>query len=541
MNVNNLSVKTRLGLGFSVVIIIGIIVSVFGRGKMVAIGEEMDVLINDRIVQYQKVGEIRNNAATVARLVRNIALLTDATAMRAEHDRIIKLRESNQSIYSELEQAIDTSTGKELLLLSHAARVPYNAVLDKAIALGMDNHNDEARDVLLLESRPLQVKYFKALDDLQAYENQRMAESGERSRTIVREAGRWMLIGALLAAILGAVVAWRLTRTLTGQLGGEPAYASNVARQIAGGNLAVDVVLAGGDRHSMLAAMREMRDSLSRVVAQVRASSDSVAAASSQIAQGNQDLSARTEAQASALEQTAASMEELHSAVQKNADHANAANRLAIRASGVASEGGAVVSEVVQTMRDINQSSRQINDIIGVIDAIAFQTNILALNAAVEAARAGEQGRGFAVVASEVRVLAGRSAQAAKEIKALIGASVERVEQGTALVDRAGSTMASVVDAIRQVTQIMSEITHASQEQALGVAAVGAAVSQMDQATQQNASLVEEMAAAAGMMREQAQDLVQAVSVFQLELDQPGRHARALRTIGPERELSLLN
>jgi methyl-accepting chemotaxis protein len=252
------------------------------------------------------------------------------------------------------------------------------------------------------------------------------------------------------------------------------------------------------------------------VLAQVRGSADSVANASAEIAQGNNDLSARTEHQASALEETAASMEELNSTVQQNAENARQANQLAMQASTVAVQGGEVVGQVVETMKGINDASRKISDIIGVIDGIAFQTNILALNAAVEAARAGEQGRGFAVVASEVRSLAGRSAEAAKEIKQLIGTSVDRVEQGTTQVDKAGETMAEVVTSIRRVTDIMGEISAASSEQSAGVAQVGEAVAQMDQATQQNAALVEEMAAAASSLKSQANELVQVVGVFKL-------------------------
>jgi methyl-accepting chemotaxis protein len=252
------------------------------------------------------------------------------------------------------------------------------------------------------------------------------------------------------------------------------------------------------------------------VLGQVRNSADSVALASAEIAQGNHDLSSRTEHQASALEETAASMEELNSTVQQNADNARQANQLAMNASTVAVQGGEVVGQVVETMKGINDASRKIGEIIGVIDGIAFQTNILALNAAVEAARAGEQGRGFAVVASEVRALAGRSADAAKEIKTLINASVERVEQGTALVDKAGATMTEVVSSIRRVTDIVGEITAASGEQRAGVAQVSEAVSTMDQATQQNAALVEEMAAAASSLKSQAEDLVGVVGVFKL-------------------------
>ena len=290
-----------------------------------------------------------------------------------------------------------------------------------------------------------------------------------------------------------------------------------LAHAVAAGDLTTQMQAYGtNETGQLIKSLIEMQQKLGGVVNHVRQGSQAVAAASIQIAQGNHDLASRTESQASALEQTAASMEELNSTVQQNAESARQANDLALNASTVAVKGGVVVSQVVETMKGINDSSRKIADIIGVIDSIAFQTNILALNAAVEAARAGEQGRGFAVVATEVRSLASRSAEAAKEIKNLISASVERVEQGTAQVDEAGATMTEVVSAIRRVTDLMSQISAASSEQSLGVAQVGEAVTHMDQVTQQNAALVEEMASAADSLKMQAQDLVAGVNVFKL-------------------------
>ena len=318
------------------------------------------------------------------------------------------------------------------------------------------------------------------------------------------------LVGVLL--VLGLAI----TRSITRQLGGEPAAVNAITRQLAEGDLSVDIDLKGSTHESVMQGVKAMRDSMASIVQQVRDGSESVANASSEIASGNQDLSARTESQASALQQTAASMDELGATVRNNVDNAQQANQLAQNASHVAAEGGQVVKQVVDTMKGINDSSRRIGDIISVIDGIAFQTNILALNAAVEAARAGEQGRGFAVVAGEVRLLAGRSAEAAREIKQLITQSMERVDRGNTLVDQAGSTMDKVVTSIQRVTDIMGEISSSSAEQSSGVSQVGTAVTQMDQATQQNAAMVEQMAAAADGLRAQAQQLVQTVATFKL-------------------------
>lgn len=324
-------------------------------------------------------------------------------------------------------------------------------------------------------------------------------------------AGGTLLLVALLAGF-GIVIA----RSILRQLGGEPGYVSALTERIARGDLGGAIDIQANDRSSMLYDIGAMRVTFANIVRDVRAGSESVATASAEIAQGNNDLSARTESQASALQQTAASMEQLNATVQHNADNAAQARQMAIEARDVAAQGGQVVGQVVDTMRGINEASRKINDIIGVIDGIAFQTNILALNAAVEAARAGEQGRGFAVVASEVRSLAGRSAAAAKEIKQLIDASVERVAKGTTLVDQAGSTMTEVVGSIVKLAEMVGEISAASREQSQGVSQVGEAVTQMDQVTQQNAALVEEMAAAASSLKAQANDLVQTVAVFKL-------------------------
>jgi methyl-accepting chemotaxis protein-1 (serine sensor receptor) len=336
------------------------------------------------------------------------------------------------------------------------------------------------------------------------------AAAGARRATLISLA--LMLVVCAVATLGGVLFSRRITRPI--------ARAVEAARAVAAGELDHPIEVRGQDETAqLLAAMRDMQTGLRKVVGSVRLNAEGVASASTQIAQGNQDLSQRTEEQASALQQTASSMEQLGSTVRHNADNARQADTLARQASAVAVRGGDVVAQVVDTMKGIDQSSKKIADIISVIDGIAFQTNILALNAAVEAARAGEQGRGFAVVASEVRSLAGRSAGAAKEIKSLITDSVERVARGSALVDRAGTTMGEVVDSIARVTQIMGEISTASSEQSSGMEQVGQAITLMDQATQQNSALVEESAAAAESLRLQAQQLAQAVAVFRLGSD----------------------
>jgi len=369
-----------------------------------------------------------------------------------------------------------------------------HAVGDKAVS-GMDRE----------PARLLDATVKKIADD-----SATLAQAAEASANRATTISLALMALVCVVGVTGGVL---FSRSITRPID----RAVSLARQVAEGDLTAQVATRGTDEIAqLLQAMQVMQAKLSAVVRVVRENSESVASASAQIAQGNHDLSARTEQQASALQETAASMEELSSTVRQNADNARQANQLAQGASEFATKGGDAVSQVVQTMKGINDSSKKIADIIGVIDGISFQTNILALNAAVEAARAGEQGRGFAVVAGEVRNLAQRSAEAAKEIKLLIGDSVERVEQGTVQVDEAGQRMTEIVGSIRQVTDIMGEISAASTEQSDGVAQVGNAVTQMDQATQQNAALVEESAAAASSLKTQAQQLVDAVAIFRL-------------------------
>jgi methyl-accepting chemotaxis protein len=395
----------------------------------------------------------------------------------------------------------------------------YLAAARKVLDLGNAGKADDAREIGDGAAKVAADEAIAALDALNAYSFEGGQAAAERAGKVYQRSRLWTLalIGAALA--IGIALSALITSGLKAQLGGEPAEAARIARAVAEGNLSTVIHLRAGDSRSLMACLRNMQDSLSRVVATVREGSDRVASAGAEIAMGNLDLSTRTEQQSSAIQQTSASMEQLGATVQQNAEHAHQADTLAQSANAVAQRGGEVVARVVQTMSGINDSSRRIADIIGTIDGIAFQTNILALNAAVEAARAGEQGRGFAVVASEVRSLAQRSADAAREIKQLIAASVERVEQGSAQVDEAGRTMGEVVASITRVTAIVAEISQASREQSSGVQQVGRAMTQMDEATQRNAALVEQSAAAAESLSQEAKDLVQVVAAFRLAAD----------------------
>ena len=512
-------VSTRLAGGFAAVIAAAVVIAVFGSLRLNSADRDIDALVSDRMVKVDRLGDLKDNANTGARAVRNLMLLhpADSAAREAELKRIREAQTQNIEVTRLLTASINTEKGRVLMTEIQSAGEQYEALLGKAIALVTTGKDQEAHAMLFKEVRPLQNRYFKALDDMSDFQQSLMKGLAQDVRDNAHSGSLVMLILAAVAGLVGGLTSWTIIRNLSRQLGGEPAYASEVAREIGAGNLGIEVHVNPGAEKSLLAEMKRMQQQLSALVTQVRSSSDSIATGSAQIATGNADLSQRTEEQASNLEETAASMEELSSTVKASADTAGHASQLASGASAAAIKGGEMVGQVVSTMQEIAASSKKIADIISVIDGIAFQTNILALNAAVEAARAGEQGRGFAVVAGEVRSLASRSAEAAKEIKSLIGASVEKVEVGAQQVNDAGASMGEIVSQVKRVSDLINEISRASVEQSTGISQVGEAVTQLDQVTQQNAALVEESAAAAESLKHQAAKLAEVVSVFRLE------------------------
>ncbi|WP_019577695.1 methyl-accepting chemotaxis protein [Curvibacter lanceolatus] len=527
---NQVKVATRLALGFGLLLLSLVLVGALALNKFSLLTTELDTLINNRLVKVGQFTELKDKLQSIARVTRTVALIEDVKDAQAQADRIPPLRARSLELLAQLDKTLARPNAIELLKIVQNNREAYDADIDAAIKLGLTGKPEDAKaatEILLTKVAPRQDLIFKALDDSVAMQQELARAAGVDATAAVSSGITWVLGITGIAIVLGVLLAWTIARSITRALGAEPDEVSQAVTRVADGDLSFNVALRPGDTHSIMAAVQRMQTSLVQVVSTVRQGSEAVASASAQIASGNRDLSGRTEEQASALEETAASMEELGSTVTHNAENARQANQLAQAAAGVASQGGAVVAEVVDTMKGINDSSRKIADIIGVIDGIAFQTNILALNAAVEAARAGEQGRGFAVVAGEVRTLAGRSAEASKEIRRLIQDSVERVESGSALVDRAGATMSEVVGSIQRVSDIMAEISAGSAEQAQGVNQIGEAVTQMDQTTQQNAALVEEMSAAADSLRGQANDLVQAVAVFKLAAGHAAGPARA--------------
>ncbi|HJV75730.1 MAG TPA: methyl-accepting chemotaxis protein [Noviherbaspirillum sp.] len=517
----NLTIRSRLIFVVSLLSIMCITGGVIGLSSLYVANESLQVNYEDRLVPMGKLDHIirliNRNQLAVAQ-----ALTEEPAAIGKEMDGVEKRIEEINTVWNAyMAVAASRMSAEEKALADKFIENRKKFVaegLKPAIAALRANDIAQATTLMRGPMNALVMPVSDGANTLMQYQLDTAKKEFEKNQMIYRWVRNSCISGILFGVLLGAVMCVWLLRAIARPL----ADAVKVAKSVAAGDLTNRIEVSTKDETGqLLQALKDMNGSLARIVREVRSGTETIATASGQIASGNQDLSARTETQASSLEETASSMEELTSTVKQNADSAYQANQLAMSASEVAVKGGNVVSQVVHTMASINDSSKKIVDIIGVIDGIAFQTNILALNAAVEAARAGEQGRGFAVVATEVRQLAQRSAAAAKEIKTLIDDSVEKVGVGAKLVDEAGATMQEIVDSVRRVTDIMGEISVASKEQTDGIQQVNQAINQMDAVTQQNAALVEEAAAAAESLQEQAVNLAHVVSVFKLGESMP--------------------
>jgi methyl-accepting chemotaxis protein len=527
MKLTNLKIGQRLNLAFALTIALLALVVVLGATGLKQLGDAVDLTVGELDRQVSVLNRTRHSLELLAMQLRNATLLSDAAALKDELDQVDRLSVEIARASRELGTGPHAATLEPLLAPLAASRAAFEPGRDELVALLRGGHKEQAGNLLSASVRPAQLAYLAALDKLLAFQSGLIRETAARVREDARFASVAMIALGAGGAVLSMLTAWFITGGIVRPI----RHSVKVARTVAAGDLGSWIEVRSSDEIGQLsAALKAMNQSLASIVAQVRSGTRAIAHASAEIAAGNRDLSARTEAQAGALEETASSMAQLTGTVRRNADNARQANQLAVTASEVACQGGAVVDQVVLKMASINASSRKIVDIIGVIDGIAFQTNILALNAAVEAARAGEQGRGFAVVASEVRKLAQRSAAAARQIKALIGDSVSQVDAGAQLAGQAGHTMQQVVGSVASVTAIMAQIRAASEEQLAGIEQVNAAVTRMESSTQQNAALVEQAAAAASAMRDQASQLSAVVAVFQLGKDE---HTGAERIPAP--------
>ncbi|PIF10912.1 methyl-accepting chemotaxis protein [Janthinobacterium sp. 13] len=527
MSLTQFKIGTRLGIGFAVVLGLLVAVLLVGLYSMGQLSARTHDIVADKNVKMAAANTMSDNVRNITLAITSIVVAPTEALVQAELAKIGEARKKYGAAKETLQKKISTDKETALMAELDAALKSGAPLNNKVIELRNAGQTEEAIAFLTQQAAPSLKIVLGALDSLVAYEAQQAAQAATDAETLSTSARASMIALGSVAVLLGAFVAWIITRSIT-----QPINAAvSVAETVASGDLSSHIVVNSSDETGrLLGALKAMNTSLLGVVAQVRNGTDAISTASSEIAAGNLDLSSRTEEQASSLEETASAMEELTSTVKQNADNARQANQLAKSASEVAVRGGSIVSQVVDTMGTINASSRKIVDIIGVIDGIAFQTNILALNAAVEAARAGEQGRGFAVVATEVRNLAHRSASAAKEIKELIAASVANVDTGSRLVNEAGQTMGDIVDSIVRVTDIMGEITSATHEQTIGIEQINMAIAQMDEVTQQNAALVEEAAAASQSMQEQAGELAHVVGFFKT-----GNHVASAPKLTPVR------
>ncbi|MFG6432917.1 methyl-accepting chemotaxis protein [Roseateles sp. LYH14W] len=513
----NLKIGARLMIGFTAVIALLVMLAVIGVTKIRVISADTDIILHDRFVNVELAQTVENEVNKQLRALRTALIVSDAGLAEKELAKLDAALAAESVAIDKLKGSVHIERGQAALKQLLDSRASFKAKEQQLVAAVKAGSADAARAQLVSDILPLEGAYLTAIEAFERSQADSMEAFGQHAAEQSRSAQLLMEVLSVIAVVLASVIAHLLKRSITVPI----AEAVRIAEIVAAGDLTSSIEIRSRDETGqLLTALKAMNESLVRIVNEVRLSSDSIATGSHQIASGGADLSQRTEEQAASLEETASAMEEVTTTVQRSADSARSATALAASASAVASQGGTVVAEVVATMREINASSRRIADITGVIDGIAFQTNILALNAAVEAARAGEQGRGFAVVAGEVRTLAQRAATAAKEIKVLVGESASRVEAGSRLVEGAGGTMDEIVQQVQKVAHLIAEISTATEQQGLGLGEVNKAVSQLDQVTQQNAALVEESAAAADSLSHQARRLTELVGAFKLK----GRH-----------------
>ena len=523
----NLKIGTRLALGFGIVLLLLLAVAGIGLNRMGAVDSNMEMIVTHYSAQDRMARDMADQVLIASREMRTVLLLTNEADQQSAREAIAKARTAYDETSKKLEASQASQRGKDLFAEIEVAKAKARATNDQVMALALAGKNQDAAKLMLGEARGNEQAWQDELAKSVQYYNQNLQAKYAEAQTAYSSAQLFMIAGAVLAMLLGALMAFLTTRSITRPL----AAVGEVIQTVAQGDLTRRVEIQSKDELGELGRiLNETNEGLREMVLQIQESAQAISTASGEISTGNQDLSRRTEEQAASLEETASSMEEITSNVNQTADNARSANQEAGRARKVAQEGGDAVGQVISAMEAINQSSAKINEIIGVVDEIAFQTNLLALNAAVEAARAGEQGRGFAVVAAEVRNLAKRSADAAKEIKILIRESVAKSQDGTKVAAHAGETIQEVVTNVQRATSLVEEIAGATQEQSSALNEINKAVVQMDEVTQQNAALVEEAAAAAESLDAQAHALTEVVARFKTGVEVRRNQSRPQHT-----------